>query len=90
MTTQTPDARLVERGREVLAKVSHSSVPADVELSVHTFEDGSLVVAQAMKGGIRVYVAPDLTVLVMPSFFSDEFADKAFARGERTRFRRQA
>ncbi len=72
--------RLVQVGRKCFDRIAPNSRLTDRDLP----EDGGVCVIHAVRGGGKVFVAPDETVLYVGSSLDFEAGLKAFKSGKRT------
>lgn len=87
MTTFTPAQRnAAAYGRQLFDTLAGEyGVSDDAQITTTAGPAGSVVVARAAKGGGRIYVAEDRSVLYVASHVSTAEADAAFLAGVRTR-----
>jgi hypothetical protein len=80
MNDAGPHARLVEQGRRLFETLAPGAMLETVVLGA----GGGICIVHAVRGGGKIYVAPDLSVLYVASALDYEQGLEAFRAGQRT------
>jgi hypothetical protein len=80
MNDAGPHARLVEQGRRLFETLAPGAMLETVVLGA----EAGICMMHAVRGGGKIYVAPDLSVLFVASVLDYEQGLEAFLTGHRT------